>query len=171
MEQPLVSGIAFNRSEAKLSIRGLPDTLGITAKLIGPVSAAAIDIDMIIQNSSADGAMDLTFTINREDYLQAFAIIEPLATTLKAKEVRGDQKIAKISLVGVGMRSHAGIASKMFDILSAEGIHIQLISTSEIKISVVIDEKYLELAVRALHTGFGLDNLEIEEFDPIVISK
>jgi aspartate kinase len=169
MEQPLVSGIAFNRSEAKLSIRGVPDIPGIAAKIIGPISDAAIDIDMIIQNGSADGTTDLTFTVNREDYLRAFDIVEQIALELKAKEVRGDQKIAKISLVGVGMRSHAGIASKMFDILGKEGIHIQLISTSEIKISVVIDEKYLELAVRALHSGFNLESLETEEFDPIII--
>lgn len=169
MEQPLVSGIAFNRSEAKLSIRGVPDIPGIAAKIIGPISDASIDIDMIIQNGTTDGTTDLTFTVNREDYLRAFDIMEQSALELKAKEVRGDQKIAKISLVGVGMRSHAGIASKMFDILGREGIHIQLISTSEIKISVVIDEKYLELAVRALHTGFNLESLETEEFDPIII--
>ncbi|MFN7098111.1 MAG: aspartate kinase, partial [Gammaproteobacteria bacterium] len=171
MEQPLVSGIAFNRSEAKLSIRGVPDSPGIAARVIGPVSAAAVDIDMIIQNGSADGTTDLTFTVNREDYLKAFDIMEQLALELKANDVRGDQKIAKISLVGVGMRSHAGVASKMFEILGREGVHIQLISTSEIKISVVIDEKYLELAVRALHAGFGLESIETEEFDPIVIDE
>lgn len=171
MEQPLVSGIAFNRSEAKLSIRGVPDLPGIAAKIIGPISSAAIDIDMIIQNGSADGTTDLTFTVNREDYLKAFDIVEQLALELNAKDVRGDQKIAKISLVGVGMRSHAGIASKMFDILGKEGVHIQLISTSEIKISVVIDEKYLELAVRSLHAGFELESLETEEFDPIITGK
>jgi len=171
MEQPLVSGIAFNRSEAKLSVRGIPDTLGVAAKIVGPVSAAAIDIDMIIQNSSADGTTDLTFTVNREDYLRAFDIVEPIAHELNAKEVRGDQKIAKISLVGVGMRSHAGVASKMFAVLGQEGVHIQLISTSEIKISVVIDEKYLELAIRALHAAFDLGCQDIEEFDPIVVKK
>ncbi|NNM60486.1 MAG: aspartate kinase [Legionellales bacterium] len=166
MEQSLVSGIAFNRNEAKLSVRGIPDTLGVAARIIGEVSRAEIDIDMIIQNSSADGTTDLTFTVSREDYVRAFKLVEQLANELQAKEVRGDQKIAKISLVGVGMRSHRGVASQMFAILAEEGIHIQLISSAEIKISVVIDEKYLELAVRALHTGFKLDEPEVEEFDP-----
>lgn len=168
MEQVLVSGIAFNRSEAKLTVRGVPDVPGIVARLLAPVSEAGIDIDMIIQNGSSDGSTDLTFTVNREDYLNAFSIVEQTATELKAKEVRGDQKIAKISLVGVGMRSHAGVATKMFDILGREGIPVQLIATSEIKISVVIDEKYLELAIRSLHSGFALESLETEEFDPIL---
>ncbi len=167
MEQPLVSGIAFNRSEAKLTIRGVPDVPGIAAKVLGPISKAGIDIDMIIQNGSLDGSTDLTFTVNREDYLNAFTLLENLAAELHAKEVRGDQKIAKISLVGVGMRSHAGVATTMFEILGQEGVHVQLISTSEIKISVVIDEKHLELAVKALHSGFGLEKHEVEEFDPI----
>lgn len=168
MEQVLVSGIAFNRSEAKLTVRGVPDVPGIVARILAPVSAANIDIDMILQNGSADGSTDLTFTVNREDYLNAFSIVEQTATELKAKEVRGDQKIAKISLVGVGMRSHAGVATTMFEILGREGIPVQLIATSEIKISVVIDEKYLELAIRSLHSGFALESLETEEFDPIL---
>lgn len=170
MERTLVSGIAFNRNEAKLSVRGIPDKLEVAAKIIGEVSRAEIDIDMIIQNSSADGTTDLTFTVSREDYVKAFKLVEQLANDLQAKEVRGDQKIAKISLVGVGMRSHRGVASQMFDVLAKEGIHIQLISSSEIKISVVIDEKHLELAVRALHAGFKLDAPEVEEFDPVKVS-
>lgn len=171
MEQPLVSGIAFNRHEAKLTIRGVPDLPGVAASILSPVGQADIDIDMIIQNVGLDGSTDFTFTVNREEYIKAFTILEGVASSLHAKEVRGDQKIAKISLIGVGMRTHAGVAEKMFTILGREGINIQLISTSEIKISVIIDEKYLELAVRALHSGFELDKEPVQEFDPIPTSK
>jgi len=171
MEQPLVSGIAFNRHEAKLTIRGVPDTPGIAASILSPFGQADIDIDMIIQNVGLDGTTDFTFTVNREEYIQAFTILENITKELGAKEIRGDQKIAKISLIGVGMRTHAGVAEKMFTILGKEGINIQLISTSEIKISVIIDEKYLELAVRTLHNAFNLDVDIKEEFDPIPLSK
>lgn len=171
MEQPLVSGIAFNRHEAKLTIRGVPDQPGVAASILAPVGQADIDIDMIIQNVGLDGSTDFTFTVNREEYIKAFTILEGVASNLHAKEVRGDQKIAKISLIGVGMRTHAGVAEKMFMILGREGINIQLISTSEIKISVIIDEKYLELAVRALHVGFELDKEPVQEFDPVPMSK
>jgi aspartate kinase len=170
MEQPLVSGIAYNLQEAKLTLRGVPDIPGVAAEILKPMSDAQIDIDMIIQNASLEGTTDFSFTVNREDYVRTFKLLEEIAKKLEAKEVRGDQKIAKISLVGVGMRTHAGIAQKMFKVLGEEGINIQLISTSEIKISVVIDEKYLELAVRALHAGFELATVRVqEEFDPVVI--
>lgn len=171
MEQPIVSGIAFNKHEAKLTIRGVPDTPGVAASILAPIGAADIDIDMIIQNVGLDGTTDFTFTVNRDEYIQAFTILEEITKKLNAKEVRGDQKIAKISLIGVGMRTHAGVAEKMFTTLGKEGINIQLISTSEIKVSVVIDEKYLELAVRALHSAFELDKEPTEEFDPIPLSR
>lgn len=171
MEQPIVSGIAFNKHEAKLTIRGVPDTPGIAASILAPIGEADIDIDMIIQNVGLDGTTDFTFTVNRDEYIQAFTILEEITKKLKAREVRGDQKIAKISLIGVGMRTHAGVAEKMFTTLGKEGINIQLIATSEIKVSVVIDEKYLELAVRALHNAFELDKEPKEEFDPIPLSK
>lgn len=157
MEQPVISGIAFNRDEAKLTIRGVPDTPGVAFKILGPVSAANIEIDMIVQNVSKDNTTDFTFTINRNDLRKTEDILRKTATEIGAREVAGDSKIAKVSIVGVGMRSHAGVASKMFEALSREGINIQMISTSEIKISVVIDEKYLELAVRSLHSAFDLD--------------
>ncbi len=171
MEQPVVSGIAFNKSEAKLTIMGVPDTPGIASKIIGPIGAANIDIDIIIQNTSEEGKTDFTFTVHRDDYTKAFDMLNKIAEDLGAEKVQGDTKIAKISLVGVGMRSHSGIASTMFTILGSEGINIQLIATSEIKVSVVIEEKYLELGVRALHSGFGLDAEPLEEFDPIVVDK
>lgn len=157
MEQPVISGIAFNRDEAKLTIRGVPDTPGVAYKILGPVSAANIEIDMIVQNVSKDNTTDFTFTINRNDIRKTEEILRKIATEIGAREVAGDSKIAKVSIVGVGMRSHAGVASRMFEALSREGINIQMISTSEIKISVVIDEKYLELAVRSLHSAFDLD--------------
>ena len=157
MEQPVISGIAFNRDEAKLTIRGVPDTPGVAFKILGPVSAANIEIDMIVQNVAQDNTTDFTFTINRNDLRKTEDILRKTAAEIGAREVGGDNKIAKVSIVGVGMRSHAGVASKMFETLSREGINIQMISTSEIKISVVIDEKYLELAVRALHSAFDLD--------------
>ena len=162
MEKPLVSGIAFNRHEAKLTIKGVPDEPGSVAKIIGPIAKANVDIDMIVQNVAVDGKIDFTFTVQRDDYQKAFDILKETASAIGAKEVNGDPAIGKLSLVGVGMRSHAGIASTMFEVLGKEGIRIRLITTSEIKISVIIDEKYLELGARALHTAFGLD-VEPEE--------
>lgn len=167
MEQPIVSGIAFNRNEAKLTIMGVPDTPGVAARITKPIADANIDIDMIIQNISVDGTTDFTFTVNRDEYAKAKTILSAMVSELGAIEVRGDARIAKISLVGVGMRSHTGIANTMFRILGEEGVNIQLISTSEIKVSVIVDEKYMELGVRALHAGFGLDKVPEEEFDPI----
>lgn len=166
MEQPLVSGIAFNKQEAKLTIRGIPDQAGVAAKITGPVSQANIDVDMIVQNSAVDKKIDFTFTVQREDYPKALEILQRIGKQIGAKEVVGDSHIAKLSLVGVGMRSHTGIANTMFNTLGREGINIQLITTSEIKISVVIDEKYLELGVRALHSAFGLDVEPEEEISP-----
>jgi aspartate kinase len=157
MEAPLISGIAFNRDEAKLTLRGVPDKPGIAARILGDVGKSNINVDMIVQNVGADGLTDFTFTVHRGDYKKALDILKQLARELHAREANGDDKIAKISVVGVGMRSHAGIASKMFQALANEGINIQMISTSEIKVSVVVDEKYLELGVRALHTAFGLE--------------
>jgi len=157
MEQPVISGIAFNRDEAKLTIRGVPDTPGIAFKMLGPISEANIEVDMIVQNVGADNTTDFTFTVHRNDFRKALPILEKTAQEIGARQVIGDDKIAKVSLVGVGMRSHAGVASKMFGVLAKENINIQMISTSEIKISVVVEEKYMELAVRALHTAFDLD--------------
>jgi aspartate kinase len=158
MEQALISGIAFNRDEAKLTIIGVPDTPGVAHKLLGPVADANIEVDMIVQNVAPDGATtDFTFTVNRNDYARALEILTRTANEMGAREVSGDDKIVKVSLVGVGMRSHAGIASTMFGTLAKEGVNIRMISTSEIKISVVVDEKYLELAVRSLHEAFELD--------------
>ena len=157
MEQPIISGIAFNRDEAKLTIRGVPDTPGVAFKILGPISAANIEVDMIVQNVSHDNTTDFTFTVHRNDYQAAQSVLENTAREIGAREVVGDTKIAKVSIVGVGMRSHAGVASRMFESLAKESINIQMISTSEIKVSVVIEEKYLELAVRALHTAFELD--------------
>ncbi|WP_248800849.1 aspartate kinase [Pseudomonas sp. MWU13-2105] len=157
MEQPIISGIAFNRDEAKLTIRGVPDTPGVAFKILGPISAANIEVDMIVQNVAHDNTTDFTFTVHRNDYQAAQTVLENTAREIGAREVVGDTKIAKVSIVGVGMRSHAGVASRMFEALAKESINIQMISTSEIKVSVVIEEKYLELAVRALHTAFELD--------------
>ncbi|GAB3393811.1 aspartate kinase [Azotobacter armeniacus] len=157
MEQPIISGIAFNRDEAKLTIRGVPDNPGVAFKILGPISAANIEVDMIVQNIAHDNTTDFTFTVHRNDHLNAMRVLENTAREIGAREVIGDTDIAKVSIVGVGMRSHAGVASRMFEALAKEGINIQMISTSEIKVSVVIKEKYLELAVRALHTAFELD--------------
>ncbi len=157
MENVLISGIAFNRDEAKLTVQGVPDRPGIAFSILGSVSAANIEVDMIIQNIGRDGTTDFTFTVHRNDYERTLEILNEQAIRLGAREVSGDGKIAKLSLVGIGMRSHAGVASKMFEALAKEGINIRMISTSEIKISVVIDEKYLELGVRALHEAFGLE--------------
>ena len=156
MEQPVISGIAFNRDEAKLTILGVPDEPGTAHAILGAIGNANIEIDMIIQNVAADSTTDFTFTVHRNDYDKAMAILEETAKTLSAREVSGDKAIVKISLVGVGMRSHAGVASKMFKTLADEGINIRMISTSEIKVSVVVEEKYLELGVRALHSAFNL---------------
>lgn len=157
MEQPIISGIAFNRDEAKLTILGVPDKPGIAYQILGAIADANIDVDMIIQNVGHDGSTDFSFTVNRGEFAKAQGILEGVKTSLGAREVSGDNKICKVSAVGVGMRSHPGVASKMFKALADEGINIQMISTSEIKISVVLDEKYLELAVRVLHKVFGLD--------------
>lgn len=157
MEQPIISGIAFNRDEAKLTIRGVPDLPGVAFKILGPISSANIEVDMIVQNVAHDNTTDFTFTVHRNDYQSAQQVLEATARELGAREVVGDVNIAKVSIVGVGMRSHAGVASRMFEALAKENINIQMISTSEIKVSVVIEEKYLELAVRALHTAFELD--------------
>jgi aspartate kinase len=158
VEDALISGIAFARDEAKLTILGVPDQPGVAHKILGPISDANIEVDMIVQNIAADEATtDFTFTVHRNDYNRALEILNDTADALSARQVLGDERIVKISLVGVGMRSHAGIASRMFAALAKEGINIRMISTSEIKISVVVDEKYLELGVRALHSAFGLD--------------
>ena len=156
VEAAKIAGIAFNRDEAKLTIRGVPDQPGVAYKILGPIGTANIEVDMIVQNIAKDGTTDFTFTVNRGEYAKALKILEKISGELGAREVVGDSKIVKLSLVGVGMRSHAGIASKMFEALSNEGINIQMISTSEIKISVVVDEKYLELGVRSLHDAFDL---------------
>jgi aspartate kinase len=157
MEAPLISGIAFNRDEAKLTIRGVPDKPGIAAHILGEIGKVNINVDMIVQNVGADGTTDFTFTVHRGDYKKSMDVLKRVSQELKAREVSGDDKIVKISVVGVGMRSHAGIAGQMFKTLADEGINIQMISTSEIKVSVVVEEKYLELGVRALHTAFGLE--------------
>ena len=156
MEDPAIAGIAFERDEAKLTVTGVPDIPGIAYKVIGPVSEAGIEVDVIVQNAAADGSNDISFTVKRGESEKAKKILEQVATSLKAREAVLDKKICKVSLVGVGMRSHAGIAAKMFKCLADESINIQIITTSEIKISVVIEEKYLELAVRALHAAFEL---------------
>jgi len=157
MEQPIVSGIAFNRDEAKVTVAGVPDTPGVAAKILAPIGTANIEVDVIVQNVSADGTTDLTFTVHKNDMNKAVAVLEAVAKEIGAREVRSDDKVAKVSIVGVGMRSHAGVASCMFTALAEDSINIQMITTSEIKISVIIDERYLELAVRSLHTAFGLD--------------
>ena len=157
MEKPVVSGIAFNRDEAKLTIRGIPDQPGVAYKVLGAVSAANIEIDVIVQNVAKDNSATITFTVHRNDLKRASDLLEQIAADLGAIEVDTDDRIVKVSIVGVGMRSHAGVAATMFESLAAEGINIQLITTSEIKITVVIEERYLELAVRALHSAFGLE--------------
>ncbi|WP_295544079.1 aspartate kinase [uncultured Thiohalocapsa sp.] len=157
VEEAKIAGIAFAKDEAKLTILGVPDQPGVAYKILGPISEANIEVDMIVQNIAPDAqTTDFTFTVHRNDYAKALAILQHTAEALSAREVHGDEHIVKVSLVGVGMRSHAGIASRMFEALAREGINIRMISTSEIKISVVIDEKYLELGVRALHDAFDL---------------
>jgi len=163
MEKPVVSGIAFNRDEAKLTIRGIPDQPGVAYKVLGPISSANIEVDVIVQNVAVDNSANITFTVHKNDVKQAEQILQEIAIELGAKEVTTDAGIAKISLVGVGMRSHAGVAAKMFETLAAEAINIQLITTSEIKVTVVIEEKYLELAVRALHSAFEMEKEPVKE--------
>ncbi len=160
MEEPLISGVTVNRNEAKLTMLGVPDKPGIASRILGPVADANIEVDMIVQNVGADQTTDFTFTVSRSDYDQVLEILKAVAREMNARAVEGDNKIAKLSVVGVGMRSHAGIASRMFKALAAENINIRMISTSEIKISVVVDEKYIELGARTLHTAFGLDRPE-----------
>ena len=157
IEQPLISGITVNRDEAKLTVLGVPDKPGIAARILVPIAEADIEVDMIVQNVGADATTDFTFTVHRNDYARALESLNRVAAELRARGVEGDDRIAKISVVGVGMRSHAGIASTMFQALAGEGINIRMISTSEIKISVVVDERYLELGVRTLHSAFRLD--------------
>lgn len=161
VEKPVISGIAFNRDEAKLTVLGVPDIPGVASKILSPISDANIEVDVIVQNVAEDKTTDFTFTVHRNDYERTEQILQQVAKDLSAREVVGDNKIAKVSIVGVGMRSHAGVATKMFTALAKEGINIQLISTSEIKISVVIAEKYLELAVRCLHSAFELDEKDL----------
>ena len=164
MEKPVVSGVAYSRDEAKITMLGVPDIPGAASKILGPVANAKIEVDMIVQNVGADGTTDFTFTVKREDYAQASRLLEPLMQSLGARELTGDDRIAKVSVVGVGMRSHAGVATQMFDALADESINIQMISTSEIKISVVDAERYLELAVRSIHSTFNLgDGALMEE--------
>jgi aspartate kinase len=159
MEQAVISGIAFNRDEAKITVLGVPDKPGVAYHILGPVSDANIEVDMIIQNQSVDGKTDFTFTVSRGEYAKAMNVLnDKVKADIGAATVIGDTKVSKISVVGVGMRSHVGVASRMFQTLAEEGINIQMISTSEIKISVLIDEKYMELAVRALHKAFELEN-------------
>ncbi len=158
MENAVISGIAFNRDEAKITITRVPDTPGVAFKILGPIAQANIDVDMIIQNSSHDGSTDFSFTVNRDDLEEAISVIKgKVNSEINALDISSDNQICKVSVVGIGMRSHVGVASQMFETLSNEGINIKMISTSEIKISVVIDDKYMELAIRSLHKAFGLD--------------
>lgn len=163
MEKVVVSGITYNKNEAKISVLRVPDRPGIAAKLFRPLTEAGINVDMIVQNISQDAHTDLTFTVSKEDYKRGLKIVQETAGQIEAKDVVGDPNIAKISIVGAGMRSHAGVASKMFDVMAREGINIQMISTSEIKVSCVVDVKYTELAVRVLHEAFGLGKTEVVE--------
>jgi len=163
METVLVSGITYNKDEAKISLLRVPDKPGIASQLFTPLSDANITVDMIIQNVSHNGLTDMTFTVPKTDFKKAMKLVEEVARNIGAEGVQGDEHISKVSIVGVGMRSHSGIASKMFDTLSREGINIEMISTSEIKVSCVIDAKYTELAVRVLHQAFGLDRQDTPE--------
>jgi len=158
MEQPIVSGIAYATDEAKITVAGVPDIPGIASKILGPVGRANLEVDMIVQNTGADGLTDFTFTVKREDFEPARNLLTPVAEEIGAREISGDNEIAKVSIVGVGMRSHAGVATRTFDCLASENINILMISTSEIKISIVVAEKYMELAVRALHAEFDLQD-------------
>ena len=161
MEQAIISGIAFNRDEAKITLMQVPDTPGVAFKILGPIAAANIDVDMIIQNQSTNGTTDFSFTVHRNEYKKAMDVLEnEIKGAVGATMVIGDDKVCKVSAVGIGMRSHVGVASLMFETLSKAGVNIQMISTSEIKISVVIDDKYMELAVRELHKAFELEQIE-----------
>ena len=157
MEAALVSGIAFNRDEAKVTVRGVPDTPGIAFKILDPIAKANIEVDVIVQNISTDQKTDFSFTVHRNDLNKTLDILKPVQAVIGARDILGDDKICKLGVVGVGMRSHVGVASKMFAALANEGVNIQMVSTSEIKITAVIDEKYMELAVRALHQAFDLE--------------
>ena len=157
MEEPIISGIAFNRDEAKVTVEGVPDKPGIAYQILGPIADKNIDVDMIIQNIGHDGLNDFTFTVNRAELKKTLKVLDDLQTNIKAQKIIGDDKVAKLSLVGVGMRSHVGVASKMFRVLSEEGININAISTSEIKISILIEENKLDPAVKSLHKAFNLD--------------
>jgi aspartate kinase len=159
MEQPIVSGIAFNRDEAKITVLGLPDKPGVASRVLAPVGEANIEIDVILQNVSADNSTDITFTVHRSDMAKAKSVLDSIIKDLGAREVATDDGVVKVSLVGVGMRSHSGVATKMFSTLAEENINIKMITTSEIKISVIIEERYLELAVRSLHAAFELDKV------------
>jgi len=163
MEQPIVSGIAYARDEAKITMSGVPDVPGVASKILGPVGRAPIEVDMIVQNTGADGLTDFTFTVKRGDYERTLELLAPVKAAIGARALSGDNKIAKVSVVGVGMRSHAGVATRMFDALAAENINILMISTSEIKISVVVAERYLELAVRCIHSEFDLGKEVVRE--------
>ncbi|MAT85217.1 MAG: aspartate kinase [Gammaproteobacteria bacterium] len=163
MEQPIVSGIAYSRDEAKITMAGVPDVPGVASRILGPIGRAPIEVDMIVQNTGADGLTDFTFTVKRDDYERALEMLGAVQTELGARDLSGDNRIAKVSVVGVGMRSHAGVATRLFDALAAENINIQMISTSEIKISIVVAERYLELAVRCIHDAFELGAVEAEE--------
>ena len=163
MEHQVVAGVAYNRDEVRILLRGVPDLPGFAGKILGPISDANIEVDMIVQNIATNGLTDFTFTVHNRDLRRTMGIIDPLADDLGIGEVLVDEKVAKLSLVGVGMRSHAGIASKMFRVLGEEGVNIQLITTSEIKVSVILDEKYIELGVRALHEAFGLSKEPLQE--------
>ncbi|MCY4200099.1 MAG: aspartate kinase [Gammaproteobacteria bacterium] len=157
MEQPLVSGVTYSKDEAKITFVGVPDTPGVASDILGPVGDAGIEVDMIVQNTALDGHTDFTFTVRRQDFSHVMRLVRDVRDRVGGREVVGDDDIVKLSVVGVGMRSHAGVATKMFDALAKEGINIQMVSTSEIKISVVIAERYLELGVRCVHSAFGLD--------------
>jgi len=162
MERAAISGVAYNRDEAKVTIRGIPDHPGIAADVFGPVAEAAVNVDVIVQNVSEQGSTDITFTVLRDDFKTTMGIMQKLCESMNARDVLGDDTVAKVSVIGVGMRSHSGVAKKMFDVLAGEGINIQMISTSEIKITVVIDEQHVDKAVSALHAAFGLDDTSME---------
>ncbi len=170
MEQPLITGIAYNANEAKLTVRGVPDRPGIASKVFGPIADAQINVDMIVQNVGSDNNTDVTFTVDRSEYHASLDILEQINRDIGAEQIVATDDIAKISLVGVGMRSHSGIATKMFSTLAAEGINIQMISTSEIKISVIVDQKYVELGVRALHRAFDLDSANSPKAESVPVA-
>jgi len=157
MERASITGVAYNRDEAKITIRGIPDHPGIASDVFGPIAEAGINVDVIVQNVSEDGTTDITFTVPRGGFASAMQMLRDVCKQMKARDVKGDDTVAKVSIIGVGMRSHSGVARQMFETLAKAGINIQMITTSEIKITVVLDEKYVDLAVRSLHSAFGLD--------------